>query len=257
MRGTFCGRAFCDRRGGKDMRMKKYRIFKIGILIGMGSLCLFLLGCSDSKVIFEEATTESVNGTDSVGNAGGAGNISGTGIEELPSDLTEEEVSGTALEEAEPELLLLVHVCGAVQNPGVYSLERGQRICHAVEAAGGFLAEAEETYVNQAQVIEDGMKITIPTKEEVLLWKQQNQTGLESGAESKGTSGNQGDSKVNINTADEAALCTLPGIGESRARSILAYREEHGRFGRIEDIMNVSGIKEAAFEKIKQYLTVS
>ena len=63
--------------------------------------------------------------------------------------------------------------------------------------------------------------------------------------------------KIDLNTADEALLCTLPGIGESRAKSIIAYRSEHGAFKRIEDVMQVSGIKEAAFEKIKEYVTVS
>ena len=63
--------------------------------------------------------------------------------------------------------------------------------------------------------------------------------------------------KVNLNTADESLLCTLPGIGESRAKSIIAYRQEHGPFQKPEDVMKVSGIKQAAYEKIKEYVTVS
>lgn len=224
------------------MQMKS-KVSKMSTFLGIGSLCLFLLGCSDSQVVFEESTTENVsNSSEALAEE--------TTLEEKPeADLQEAE----SVEEAP---LFVVHICGAVQNPGVYSLEAGQRICHAVEAAGGFLPEAEEAYVNQAQMLEDGMKITIPTKEEVCLWEQQNQMGLESGTKESSTAGKDGQ-KVNINTADKTALCTLPGIGESRAESILAYREEHGRFKRIEDIMKVNGIKEAAFEKIKQYLTVS
>ena len=147
--------------------------------------------------------------------------------------------------------MCFVHISGAVWHPGVYELEEGSRIYQAVEAAGGFLPEADEGYLNLAALIADGMKITVLTKEEAQsagAWEAD-----------EGGSGQQKETvseKVNINTATKDQLMTLTGIGEVRAEDIIAYRQEHGPFRQIEDIMQVSGIKEAAFAKIKDDITV-
>lgn len=135
-----------------------------------------------------------------------------------------------------------VYVCGEVAHPSVYRLEAGSRICDAVDAAGGFTEAAEPRALNLAEPICDGMKILVPDTMQV---------------PSDGVSEHAPDSgKVNLNTADKAALMTLPGIGEARAETIIRYREEHGNFSAIEDIMQVPGIKEAAFGKMKEDITI-
>lgn len=137
---------------------------------------------------------------------------------------------------------LYVHVCGAVYSPGVVTVPEGSRAEAAVAAAGGMTAEADDAYVNLAALVEDGQKLYIPTKEEALRLE----TSAE--AEEKGL--------VNINRADAGTLCTLPGIGESKAADIIAYRQKYGDFQTIEDIMKVPGIKESAFAKIEGSITV-
>lgn len=140
---------------------------------------------------------------------------------------------------AEEVSLIYVYVCGAVNSPGVVVLQEGSRAEAALEAAGGFRQDAGRDYVNLAARVSDGEKLYFPTVEEI--------AGLS--AERSEESG--GDGLVNINTADEAALCTLSGIGESRARDIVRYREENGPFENCEDIMKVPGIKSSVYSKIK------
>lgn len=143
----------------------------------------------------------------------------------------------------------VVHICGAVKEPGVYTLEEKSRIYQAVEEAGGFREDAASDYLNQADLIADGMKIYVPTKEEAdSLAFPGGWTNTGSEEKEKGL--------VNINTAGEELLKTLPGVGESKARSIIAYREKNGGFRQTEDIMNVEGIKEGLFQKIKDSITV-
>lgn len=170
---------------------------------------------------------------------------------------TEECLTGepdSSVQEPEKEKVV-VHICGAVVSPGVYALEADSRLCDAVELAGGLSGEADAGYRNLAKKLTDGEQIYIPTREEVRRYRQGNETVLSpvEGTEEKTETGEH---KVNINTAGLEELCTLPGIGEARAESILAYREEHGQFGRIEDIMKISGIKEAAFSKLKDKIDV-
>lgn len=155
---------------------------------------------------------------------------------------------GNSEEVSLEEEMFVVHICGAVRYPGVYTLKAGSRIYQAIEEAGGFGEEAGEDYLNLADPVSDGMKIYVPTIEEVQEAKWQGITGqavLE-----------QGNGLININTADEQLLCTLSGVGSSRAKSIIAYREKHGAYQKIEDIMNVEGIKEGLFEKIRDSITV-
>ena len=145
----------------------------------------------------------------------------------------------------------VVHVCGEVVNPGIYELPAGSRIYEAVKAAGGFTENAEEESVNLASPIEDGVQIRIYSKEEAetLAAGAAPFDGFEASGEGK-------EPVVNLNTATKEELMTLSGIGESRAEDIIRYREENGGFQNIEDIMKVSGIKDAAFQKIKDRITV-
>lgn len=141
-----------------------------------------------------------------------------------------------------------VYVCGEVVTPGVYHLNPGMRICDAVDAAGGFTEEASREYWNLAEPLTDGQMIFFPTEEEA---KER-----EASAERAGALPQETDQRVDINTADVAELITIPGIGETRAQAIVAYRQEHGAFAQVEDIMKVSGIKNALFEKMKEYITI-
>lgn len=162
---------------------------------------------------------------------------------------------------------LVVHICGAVSAPGVYELPAGSRIIDAVEAGGGFLPEAEEACCNLAEEIVDGCQIYIMTKSESCADGQtEKKAGIQTSPDSdmqttdRNVRSNSApaleNGLVNLNTADVAALMTLPGIGESRAKAIISYREQHGAFAKIEDIMKISGIKQAAFSKIKDKITV-
>ena len=162
---------------------------------------------------------------------------------------------------------LVVHICGAVSAPGVYELPAGSRIIDAVEAGGGFLPEADEACCNLAEEIVDGCQIYIMTKTESCADGQtEKKAGIQTSPDSdmqmtdRNVRSNSttalDNGLVNLNTADVAALMTLPGIGESRAKAIISYREQHGAFAKIEDIMKISGIKQAAFSKIKDKITV-
>ena len=162
---------------------------------------------------------------------------------------------------------LVVHICGAVSAPGVYELPAGSRIIDAVEAGGGFLPEADEACCNLAEEIVDGCQIYIMTKSESCADGQtEKKAGIQTSPDGdmqttdRNVRSNSApaleNGLVNLNTADVAALMTLPGIGESRAKAIISYREQHGAFAKIEDIMKISGIKQAAFSKIKDKITV-
>lgn len=133
---------------------------------------------------------------------------------------------------------IFVYVCGAVQEEGVYELPAGSRVYEAVQLAGGFRGDAATNAVNQAEVLTDETRLYVPTLAETLAEKSED------------------DGKVNINTATKEELMSLPGVGESRAESIVKYREEVGAFCSIEDIMNVSGIKEGLFTKIKDLIKI-
>ena len=171
----------------------------------------------------------------------------------------EEEKQDSDIEEGENEDFknqVFVYVCGAVANPGVYEVEAGSRVFQAVELAGGLLEDASPEHVNQAMAVTDGQQIYIPSRSEIQdkedsMYKDDSLLGMNQGVNESGSSG-----KVNINTADKTELMTIPGVGESRAQDIISYRQEHGGFSSIEEIMNVPGIKEATFEKIKDGIKV-
>lgn len=151
--------------------------------------------------------------------------------EEPPSEVPEEAPADSQTG------TIVVYICGAVVQPGVYELPEGSRVIHAIEAAGGLLEDADPHKVNQASLLADGEQVRIWTKEEA-----------------KDTE--EADGRVNLNQATVAELMQLPGIGEAKANAIAAYREEHGHFQSIEDIMKISGIKESVFSQIKDLITV-
>lgn len=193
----------------------------------------------------------------------GTGSDSGKHTSDADIDNGSEAVSDKEMQQA----MIYVDVCGAVANPGVFQLAAGSRVFQAIEAAGGYLPEAALTRVNRAGVLTDGQQLYILTQEE--MERQGLDPAEMAGASdgqmngSAGTGQNTGmtaqvqqDNRININTADEAQLTTLTGIGATRAQAIIAYREENGPFAAIEDIMNVQGIKEGTFAKIKDEIVV-
>ena len=196
---------------------------------------------------------------------------------------TENSALDLSLETPIPQKIF-VDVCGAVVNPGVYELDEGARIFQAVDAAGGYLPEAAINYLNRARSIGDGQQIYVPTEKEVSEELElamakvpealndgdnSGNLGLEEiqGSSVENPSGTVGrdtgsfgdgvgdDTRINLNTADAGQLSTLSGIGQSKAEAIVAYREEHGDFASIEEIMNVEGIKEGTFSKIKDKIS--
>ena len=201
--------------------------------------------------------------SDSSDAGNGTGSDSGKHTSDADIDNGSEAVSDKEMQQA----MIYVDVCGAVANPGVFQLAAGSRVFQAIEAAGGYLPEAALTCVNRAGVLTDGQQLYILTQEEM------ERQGLDPAEMAKASDGQmngsagtgqntgmtaqvQQDNRININTADEAQLTTLTGIGATRAQAIIAYREENGPFAAIEDIMNVQGIKEGTFAKIKDEIVV-
>ena len=215
-------------------------------------LCMLMCvcqGCSDEEVmeiISEEADKEE-NADDSI---------------EEASDALADNTEKTENIETDDSQSFVVYVSGYVNNPGVYELSAGSRVIDAIDAAGGYSKEAYDNYLNLASLIADGQMIYVPSEEEVESGSIER--GVASGADGSGVGGvtggngggNGGNSSdsgtlVNINQASKEELMTLPGIGESKADKIIAYREENGRFSTPEGIMEISGIKDGLYNKIK------
>lgn len=193
------------------------------------TFCLFLGGCGSDAEVYLAGEEESPKAAPQE--------------ESAAAENAEEPDSG----DAQKDGTIWVYVCGAVHAPGVYELPSGSRIYHVIQAAGGMLPEAETRAVNQAQELSDGEQITVPTVEEA---QDPAQPAVSGGSAASG------DGKVNLNTAGIEELCTLTGIGETRAQAIVDYREQNGGFQSIEELMNIDGIKEKTFEKLKEEVTV-
>lgn len=179
------------------------------------------------------------------------------------SDLPSKESEPVQTETAAVTREVKVYVCGAVRNPDVYCLDPDMRIADAVDAAGGFTESAGSSYLNLAAKISDGQKIYIPTESEIeeALGDGEVSTAIVNittntpGITYTSAQGD-GDEMVDINSADRDTLMTLPGIGQSKADKIIAYREANGGFSSIEDIMLVAGIKEGLYNKVKDKICV-
>lgn len=155
------------------------------------------------------------------------------------------EQTGEKAEQKESSETVCVYVCGAVVNPGVYVLSSDSRKYQAIEMAGGMTAEAAEGAVNLAEQLIDGEQLRIPSKGEVLSDEE---------AAKQEEAGENG--KININRADKDQLMNLPGIGEGKAEAIIAYREAHNGFSSTEELMQVEGIKQGTYEKLKDKICI-
>lgn len=239
------------------------KICKPGMLFSF--LVLVLTACTGKEdIVLEFSETETVQEIEEISKAGEIPVTEGhSGTED--NVLNE---SGSLAQDTAQAQKIYVHICGAVVNPGVYELEEGSRVFEGIEAAGGFGEDACEDYVNQAGRLNDGERLIIPTIEEIEAAKAdgsyQYMWAADAAAASAGTSGTEtlaastnNTGMVNINTATESELGSISGIGAGKAAAIVKYRQENGSFASIEDIMNVSGIKEGTYEKIKDKITVN
>lgn len=208
--------------------MRKILILK-SVLIGtLVVMCISACGNDTAQYLKVEEATELETQTET---------LQSTEVREIPEDTPK---------------VCYVYICGAVQNPGVYTLPEGSRVCDAFEAAGGLALDAAEDYWNQARVLADGEMIYVPTLEEA---KERKGSGDISKVTEDTDDSKAG--KVNINTASKQQLMTIPGIGEMKAEAIVSYREEHGSFSSIEEVKKVEGIKDGVFAKMKEYIVIN
>lgn len=147
-------------------------------------------------------------------------------------------------------LPVLVHVVGEVQRPGVYELAEGSRVLAAIEAAGGATDTAALTAVNLARILVDGEQLVIPNAEAAASAAA---PAAPAGA-TPGTAPAGG--LVSLNTADQAALETLPRVGPALAARIVAWRSANGGFQSIDQLLNVSGIGQKTFEQLQEHVTL-
>lgn len=238
-------------------RQGKRRTFSYYILtVFLAAVCSFIPGCSPGEdpdgleeldLLAPEGAEDTGDTETGSGSPGSGGTDTGTAGDDSGGD-TAAGPAGSAAEEADGSgQTVYVYVCGAVNVPGVYELERGARVYEAIGMAGGMSADASAEAVNQARPVTDGEQIYVPTAEETEA------AGFDGTGFSGGGTGNQ---KVNINTAGKEELMTLTGIGEAKAQSILDYREANGGFKSTEELMEIEGIKEGVFHKIKEDITI-
>ncbi|MFJ2980384.1 helix-hairpin-helix domain-containing protein [Curtobacterium sp. NPDC087082] len=156
-----------------------------------------------------------------------------------------------------------MHVVGAVARPGIVTLPGGSRVSDAVERSGSARDDADLARLNLARVLVDGERLYVPKVGETdipaALDGSSGSGGGGAGAGSDGAGGGAGsavDAVVDLNTADQTLLETLPGIGPSLAGRILAWRDEHGRFAAVEDLLDVSGIGDVRFAELRDRVRV-
>ena len=220
--------------------MKRKHIMIVTVLF----LVMGIAGCGTDKKVYYEQTDEATE-------------VSLQEDDEAVMSLQADHVTEVSLQADQmtdssqnQEEAYYVYVCGAVQVPGVYMLHAGDRIYEAITMAGGLSEDASTISVNQAEMVSDGQMIFVPTVEEANAGITMPQVSVvQDSAKENGDAA--GDGKVDLNTASLEELMTLPGIGETRANDILTYRMEHGAFAAVEEIMNVNGIKEGLYNRIK------
>lgn len=208
-----------------ESREKKI-LLALGALLLLGLFLRFALPARDASMI-QDANPEGTYPK----NEGGA----------------QEEDSGGPLPLEEVEEVIIVHITGAVANPGVYTLAEGSRVFQVVEMAGGSLDGADLERINLAQPLYDGQPVFVPSLDD-------REISPPDGGQSP--AGHPSAAKININTAGKAQLETLPGIGSVKAQNILSYREKNGPFKSIEELINVNGIGEKILEGMRDHITI-
>lgn len=239
------------------MQLTKRNIIKIAILLAiiLFIITLFIKYYSDNKKIKQSEKEETI-----------------------------EIVEDNNKEEKEEIVKVSADIKGAIKNPGVYDIEKDKKVIDLVKLAGGLTDEADTTYINLARKVTDEMVVIIYTKDQIKKAKEKETVSTidvsntcicpkiandacitketaKSTSETKtnndsASNSNNTNEKININTASLEELQTLSGVGASKAQSIIDYRNEFGKFSKIEDILNVSGIGESVYEKIKDSITI-
>ena len=210
--------------------MDKKKIKKNIMIFILSVICLMFTSCNKNDDILMEIEE-----------------LSKDDQKEIPDEKDEINETGKP-DMKEIEEYVYVHVCGAVNSPGVYKLKTPVRVYEAIDSAGGITDEGCEEVINQAREIVDGEQIYIPTFEEKENGNYINEQS------SDVTQVNDG--IININTASEEQLMTLPGIGQAKAASIINYRNDNGKFSSIEELKNIEGIKDGVFNKIKDKIII-
>lgn len=218
--------------GGKQLRSKiKYLFLSILLII-----CSGCNRTTASGFTFQEQTESSGLETE---------NDQPSFTEEHSENMQTLPASDRTEGNTDTSMILYIYVCGNVVNPGVYTCNSNARVCDLVEQAGGMTDEADICAVNQAQLVTDGMQIYIPAKGEIV------NKNVDLGQQTA-----QDNGKVNLNSATKQELMSLPGIGETKAQSIIEYREQNQKFTDINDLKSIPGIKEGVFNNIKDFITV-
>lgn len=216
------------------------------------ALVVVLLGArSGSSSPDDGGAALTLTGTPSGGSTTGSAAGSATGGRAEAPDAGAGGSSPTASAVADR---VVVHVLGAVARPGLVTLTAGSRVSDAVDRAGGARDDADLSRVNLARVLADGERLYVPaTGETAIPEPVDGPPGADVGA---GATGASSGTVVDLNSADQTALETLPGIGPSLAGRILAWRDEHGRFAAVEDLLDVSGIGDARFAELRDRVRV-
>ncbi|MEH6946712.1 helix-hairpin-helix domain-containing protein [Bacillus sp. JJ634] len=175
--------------------------------------------------------------------------------EKMFIEMEQQEGQEVAREIDEP-VVIKVDVKGAVQSPGVFIAEPGDRVIDVIEAAGDFKKDADLDKVNLAQLVEDQMVIYVPSIGEEDIDLPGSIDVMGGGAKTVSGNGGTDGNKVNLNTATKEELETLSGIGPAKSTAIIEYREKTGKFEQIEDLKNISGIGDKTFEKLQDSITV-
>ena len=229
-------------------KWKKKLLYLIPLLLPVVALVLFFGLRREPSALSGSLRCETYAGSIAESGAGakaarGKKNSAAAESSAAESSATESNTAETAERAAQK---ISIYLCGAVVHPAVYEVPKGARLHEVVALAGGFSENAAQDAVNLAAVVEDGSMVRVPTVDEAARGT------AEVLAEESAGSG-----KVDLNRADKEALMRLPGVGERKAEQILAYRKEHGKFKSTEEIKKIPGIKEKAFEKLKDSITVS
>lgn len=272
----------------KKLIKNKVFILSISIII---LICIYLFGQkaidnyffkTNSDIVEEEGKRDSVennleNNDEDLKNKEAKEKLSEVLEDDVKLVVKEDEIS-TNENDCESEMddngiydekKIFVYITGEVINPGVVILNEGSRIVDAINAAGGTTSNANVTKVNLVFVLEDGMKVNIPNNSDLKNNSDfeyitlnsgdgKNDDNIKNASNSESTKSNYSKSYdiVNINTATQTELESLPGIGPSLALKIINYRKENGKFSSIDEIKNVSGIGESKFEELKKYVNI-
>ena len=167
-------------------------------------------------------------------------------------------VENTEDKDEKEENIIIVHISGCVLNPGIVKIKEGARLYEVIESAGGNTQDADLDKINLAIQISDGQKIHIPKIGEVENYQSVSSDYITGGTEHTDFGANlEGDmKKVNINTATQSELETLPGVGPATAQKIIDYRTKNGKFEIIDDIQNVSGIGDVKYDDIRDHICI-